>query len=760
MFGKLFGRPTRTRTRSTCCTTRRRPGRPSSRRSARLLDYMLGSLPMSYHGAITKVFVLPPGRHLDRRSVLVTKFFAVSPTTRPRNVYAAGADGADGPFPYAHVHVVDRDAPVLDFSDDAEGPWAPVASPGDTLPDVAGKGVYFSVAAVVSLARDHDNLLSENWNELSRALDELVRAVYTQLQDLLLAQAGAAPVDVFCAPRPLPRLRPGALAEDGRMAAATERFLHRFGANLRVPRVRCGQGRWALWRDEAQWALQTLDRRSPFFATLLTTFLGADTKWTEHFRFASPIADAAAGVHRPPTRTVIVAADPDVAGRLTFLLTSFLPAATKSSFSPQSRHYTPPAPAFRAARQSSALSASSAARRRQAVADMSAFGSSMSSYISSVVSSPSFDSSVTTASSPLSSPAISSHDYDDFKPRDLDLDDCDFFGPWEDLARPDDDPVRDRDDVVADTDDSGAVNVEIPPRYADVRLPSMAAALQRTKNVPAIVGLLPEFHPDFRFQSVLPSADLDRQLVAALVEDADFSTVRLEPVADDAEGGYTVVARALVADAQALDVTVVAVGRRVFRSGAVDQKIFRDRVSRFDAELMGAICHVCAAPAADDARCDDDDDDDDDLCKAAVAAGCSSATLAAISRSLRAGFEGALRHRVYTTHRQVQRSQLDVKRAHAALFPTLRPSGSCSSLRDAALSPGQSFLTASLQRTVSGGSLRAPPRADTLLSGNKQVHLILDAVLGGLVDRSKAACAADSARDSLAEAILGPGLRS
>ncbi|KAL8696018.1 MAG: hypothetical protein Q9224_003014, partial [Gallowayella concinna] len=109
-------------------------------------------------------------------------------------------------------------------------------------------------------------------------------------------------------------------------------FGERVAVALRTRRVVTGQGRWAIWREEARWVGRWAGSREQnfFFFNLLTAFLGSHTEWLEsldglrtrqsHYKFAH--RGQAGQVCRQ--QTVIVSADKMAARRLIFLLSAFL----------------------------------------------------------------------------------------------------------------------------------------------------------------------------------------------------------------------------------------------------------------------------------------------------------------------------------------------------------------------------------------------------------------------------------------------------
>ena len=268
---------------------------------------------------------------------------------------ADASDGADGSASALEASVVlDRDC-----------------QSGSVLLDAACQANIWPHSRVSgSDVDDHVDIVMQRFDMVSRVLSSLqtsVRAiVMTMLQktalDTLNAQSPRAPVLARAANepgRPMPdaggartkspqvvlvQLPAGALATNQSIRQEADRSSTRILASLRIPMVVTGQKRWGSWRDEARWAEQHLGRKeqSFFFPRLLTAFLGNHHEWLYELGLSDP------GRQRPgrrgtaraakdcaiPTRTVIVSSNKAASRRLIYLLSTFLPAFSRSACVP------------------------------------------------------------------------------------------------------------------------------------------------------------------------------------------------------------------------------------------------------------------------------------------------------------------------------------------------------------------------------------------------------------------------------------------
>ena len=173
---------------------------------------------------------------------------------------------------------------------------------------------------------DRVDLVGHHWDIVSRALTTMQYLAQQKILEQL---------------RPLPSQKRGvrllnqALALDDDIRAAAEYACLRIVRGIKIPRVRTGQGRWGIWREEARWLGQWAGTREEnfFFFNLLTAFLGTHTEWlntlapksyrrlNRDFQRLNPQEDLSV-----PSRTIILSKDKMAARRLIFLLSAFLPS--------------------------------------------------------------------------------------------------------------------------------------------------------------------------------------------------------------------------------------------------------------------------------------------------------------------------------------------------------------------------------------------------------------------------------------------------
>ncbi|KAK9372300.1 uncharacterized protein V1513DRAFT_257190 [Lipomyces chichibuensis] len=517
------------------------PGTPPESPSFhRLVDYMFGSVPMSYKGASVKMRPLNTTESPDRKSFLVTKLFSVSTHEPPSVRYSPGATIADGVPVYPKIYV--GSPSQCSFNDDASPPsflpaeheWVPTPAAGDSLPVARSKGLFFAIGVIISIPRDQQSLLSANWTAFSRALDEFTRVVHAELQDAVLAQAdrlrqGRSAMEGFPMPVTAQQLRISPLTTNESVRASAARFIARFASGLSVPRVRCGISKWEVWREEARrldGLLSNSEKNgSTYLEIILASFLGADTDWLETFGFVNPLfADwSSKPVMLPPSRT-IVTGDNQTTQRILYLLAAFLPAgASVNQFVlHKSSPAASPGPGPYASHKVGRAALDIPGRRQPLRLSTSHYdshsnlqaSSSVASYISSIWSQPS---SVTTAltSSTMSAKdrlAISSDaamsDAVSYSSSSAELDlDADFFGPWDDVSGS---PIsvgcgssslprsllggavgnmtvtsydmRPRCSITSSSDSGETIlDVAISPHYADLRVPSLSSSVNRTR---------------------------------------------------------------------------------------------------------------------------------------------------------------------------------------------------------------------------------------------------------------------------------------
>ncbi|KAJ8096735.1 hypothetical protein POJ06DRAFT_278865 [Lipomyces tetrasporus] len=607
---------------------------PESPSFYRLVDYMFGSVPMSYKGASVKMRSLNTTESSDRRSFLVTKLFSVSAREGPKVSYSSSAAIPDGVPVYPKIYVESESQSSFTRLDSnssflpAEHEWEPTPAPGDSLPFARSKGLFFAIGVIISIPRDYPSLLSANWTAFLRALDEFARVVHAELQSAVLSQAAqvrqcGSTMGGFSIPVTVQQLRLSPLTANESVRASALRFTTRFASGLSAPRVRCGISKWDVWREEARRLDDFLSSSengcSTYLEAVLASFLGADTDWLETFGFVNPLFEGwrHKAIKIPPTRT-IVAGDNNTAQRILYLLAAFLPAGT--SRTPSVLHKSSPAaspgPGALASHKVSRGALDIPGGRQSLSVSMPLYdshsnlhvSSSVTSYISSIWSQPS---SVPTALTPSNmsakdGSAISSDasisDAVSYSSSSAELDiDTDFFGPWDDVLgspisigggsgllpgnmtmTPSYD-IRPRCSVTPGSGSGEAIlDVAIPPRYADLRVPSLAISVNKGRPSSGVKFDLPQptstsisaslssvdntgissfFHPEFKLQACT-SIEEDASLVLrAIIEDAEYGQV---PITLNA---WTVVSRALVIDVDAKSVMVWNLLRRLSDDG-------------------------------------------------------------------------------------------------------------------------------------------------------------------------------------------------
>ncbi|KAK9323280.1 hypothetical protein V1517DRAFT_104468 [Lipomyces orientalis] len=607
---------------------------PESPSFYRLVDYMFGSVPMSYKGASVKMRRLNTTESSDRRSFLVTKLFSVSAREGPKVSYASSATIPDGVPVYPKIYA--ESASQLSFSRldstssflPAEHEWEPTPAPGDSLPFARSKGLFFAIGVIISIPRDYPYLLSANWTAFSRALDEFARVVHAELQSAVLShaqlrQCGSA-MDGFSIPLTAQQLRISPLTANERVRASALRFTTRFASGLSAPRVRCGISKWDVWREEAR-RLDDLfssseNDCSTYLETVLASFLGADTDWLETFGFVNPLFEGCRhkSIKTPPTRT-IVAGDNRIAQRILYLLAAFLPAGASRNPSVllKSSPAVSPGPSFLASHNVSRGALDIPGGRQSLCMSMPLYdshsnlhiSSSVASYISSIWSRPS---SVTTALTPSNlsaqdgsaiSPDASISDAVSYSSSSAELDiDTDFFGPWDDVSGL---PIsvgggsasmtgslpgnatmtssydtRPRCSVTPGSRSGEAIlDVAVPPRYADLRVPSLAISVNKKRSSSGVkfdlaqptstcsassvddTGIPSFFHPEFKLQACSSTEEDTSLVLRAIIEDAEYGRVPITL------NSWTVVSRALVIDVDTKSVMVWNLLRRLSDDG-------------------------------------------------------------------------------------------------------------------------------------------------------------------------------------------------
>ncbi|KAK9469117.1 hypothetical protein V1512DRAFT_258638 [Lipomyces arxii] len=605
----------------------------------RLVDYMFGNVPMAYKGTGVKMRPLNVGDSSERLSFLISKLFSISPHDRSRFVYSADSDVPEGLSPYPKIKLNSSSTPFgLHASGSTasalptECSWDPLPAPGDSLPVPQGKGVFFAIGVVVSVHKDDQYLLTSNWSAFSRSLDEFARVIYAQLQEVLISQHAQT---VQCGSPDSTthlllqhfRIPPAYLQGNEEVRMSALRFFNRFCDGQSIPRIRSGMGKWDIWAEESR-RLDELFTHSnkglpSFLKRALTSFLGAHLDWLETFGFTKPLLDRhTASI---PIRTIVVG-DKQTSQRILFLFAAFLRV---DDVTPQLK-----------SSQTASLSTSSSIRLARDAWDIPALrhpprvssnarmslnlGSSSTSYISSLWSQPSSIKTPLTAANMFtrevtsSGSSISDSISVSCSSTTAEMDnDADFFGPWEDISGSSPLTMATVNALSGSARFSSADNtlnvamgsvtmtsydvkpkftvpesapvvmeVAIPARYADLRLPSLSGSIGRIRpysNVKfdcAPVSMSPTdtmpknligngnslFHPEFQIQSCCGPIDdgtLEKCITRSLIEDAEYGGIVLpHPMPEKEFSEWTVVSRALIVDVDHHHIQVWSVVRK------------------------------------------------------------------------------------------------------------------------------------------------------------------------------------------------------
>ena len=210
---------------------------------------------------------------------------------------------------------------------DMNGDWNSLASSFDsgTVIDPLF-GLESSVASLSSDVDDRvDKVIGQHWDIIVRTLSSLQHLAEEKILDQLrtATHRGRAP-----------KLLNYALAADVTIKKAATDACHRVARGIKILRVRTGQGRWGMWRDEARWLNKWASEKDKtmFLFSLFTAFLGTHTEWLDvagprYYRqqHREQLRLGTSSEPSVPHRTVIVSADKMVARRLVFLLSAFLP---------------------------------------------------------------------------------------------------------------------------------------------------------------------------------------------------------------------------------------------------------------------------------------------------------------------------------------------------------------------------------------------------------------------------------------------------
>ena len=205
----------------------------------------------------------------------------------------------------------------------------------------------------ISDVDDHVDLLGQHWDVIARTLMSLQLVVQESVVSWLRKNNpnaltfNATPINIAAASRAPPKfpqpqrskrilLDQFALEGDDSVRQAVDMASSRVVRGLKIPRVRTGQGRWDVWRDEAIKLNKFAGSKEQnyFMYTLLSAFLGSHTQWLNAFgpkwyrkrhreqRRAMPGEDLTMS-----SRTLVLSNDKLLARRLVFLLAAFFPGS-------------------------------------------------------------------------------------------------------------------------------------------------------------------------------------------------------------------------------------------------------------------------------------------------------------------------------------------------------------------------------------------------------------------------------------------------
>lgn len=172
---------------------------------------------------------------------------------------------------------------------------------------------------------DRVDLVGQHWDVISRSLTALQFLAQDKILTKLKPQAR-----VF-----RPQLQPNALWFDEDVKHAVDSTCRRLVRGFKIPRVRTGQGRWGIWREEVLWLTRWTSgkEQGAFVLRLLTAFLAQHSDWMKVLgpksyrkRYREQQDTRSSEDLTVPSRTVIVADSKMAARRIIFLLSAFLPA--------------------------------------------------------------------------------------------------------------------------------------------------------------------------------------------------------------------------------------------------------------------------------------------------------------------------------------------------------------------------------------------------------------------------------------------------
>ncbi|KAF2102869.1 hypothetical protein NA57DRAFT_32685 [Rhizodiscina lignyota] len=257
-----------------------------------------------------------PVRDVRRRTVLISRTFSVP--------LVDGGEGVATPNETTPTPANPNPSGGFPFPKNANG-----RSGGWSFVDSV-----FGVDSMLSSSFNSDvddrvDLIGQHWDIISRTLTALQYLAQEKILALLKPQVRAY----------RPQLQPGALTADEDMKKIAESAGRRIVRGIKLPRVRTGQGRWGIWREEAIWLGKWAGAReqSFFLENLMTAFLGQHTDWMRVFgpkwhrkRYKEQQNAKLNDDLTIPNRTIIITDNKMAARRLIFLLSAFLPSSHPS----------------------------------------------------------------------------------------------------------------------------------------------------------------------------------------------------------------------------------------------------------------------------------------------------------------------------------------------------------------------------------------------------------------------------------------------
>jgi hypothetical protein len=197
------------------------------------------------------------------------------------------------------------------------------------------------------------DLIGKHWNIIARTLTTMQFVVQEKIARAIRAAEATYSLPILEPTGQIPqyrrlpgtyrniRLDPHALSNDTELIKAATAASERIARGMKIPRVKLGQGRWGVWREEARWLGRWANGKEQnfFFFTLLTAFLGHHNEWIKTVANEKHKKLLRKQQKRKITedftishRTIIVSTDKMAARRLIFLLSSFMPGSRPSLF--------------------------------------------------------------------------------------------------------------------------------------------------------------------------------------------------------------------------------------------------------------------------------------------------------------------------------------------------------------------------------------------------------------------------------------------